>query len=129
MRARQSGDRGVEDIAAQLEAAFNAKDASALAAMYAEDATLMPPNQPAVKGRVAIRGWFEATLPRVGTVRIAPARTSVFEGAAFEVGAFSASASGQSGPPNSFKYVLLFTRAGRGWQIQCDIWNDDEPSR
>lgn len=129
MRARQSGDRGVEDIAAQLEAAFNAKDASALAAMYAEDATLMPPNQPAVIGHASICAWFEATLPRVGTVRIAPTRTSVFEREGFQVGTFSATATGQSGPPNTFKYVLLLTRAGRGWQIQCDIWNGDQPSR
>ena len=129
MRARQNGDRGFEDIAAKLEAAFNAKDASALAALYAEDATLMPPNQPAVNGRVAIRGWFEATLPRVGTVRIAPARTSVFEREAFQVGNFSATAGGQSGPPNKFKYVLLFTRSSLGWQIQCDIWNGDQPSQ
>ena len=129
MRARQSGDRGVDDIAAQLEAAFNAKDATALAAMYAEDATLMPPNQPAVTGRAAVRGWLEATLPRVGTVRIAPTRTSVFEREAFQVGNFSATASGQSEPPYTFKYLLLFTRASHGWQIQYDIWNSDAPSR
>lgn len=90
---------GFEYIAAQLEATFNPKDASALAAMYAEDATLMPPNQPAVIGHASICAWFEATLPRVGTVRIAPTRKSVFE------------------------------RAGRGWQIQCDIWNGDQASR
>lgn len=120
--------RAIEDIAAKLEAAFNAKDASALAAMYAEDATLMPPNQPAVSGRAAIRAWFEAVLPRVATVKIAPARASVFEREAFEVGTFSSTAVGQSGPLNTFKYVLLFTRSGRGWQIQCDIWNGDQPT-
>src|SRR5215831_19020474 len=112
MRAPQSGDRGIENIAVQLEAAFNAKDASALAAMYAEDATLMPPNQAAVSGRAAIRGWFKAVLPRVGTVRIVPAKTSVFERNAFQVGAFSTSTGDQSTPPNTFKYVLLLTRAG-----------------
>jgi len=129
MRAPRSGDGRIEDIAAQLEAAFNAKDASVLAAMYGEDATLMPPNQPAVSGRAAIRGWFEAVLPRVGTVRITPARTSVFEREAFQVGTFSSAIAGdQSGPPNTFKYVLLFTRGGRGWQIQYDIWNGDQPS-
>jgi len=129
MRARQGGDRRIEDIAAHLEAAFNAKDASALAAMYTEDATLMPPNQPPVIGLASIRAWFEATLLRVGTVRIAPTRTSVFEREAFQVGIFSATAIGQSGPPNTFKYVLLLTRAGRGWQIQFDIWNGDQPGR
>jgi uncharacterized protein (TIGR02246 family) len=122
-------EQTVEDIAAQLEAAFNAKDASGLASLYAEDATLMPPNEAAVNGRPAIRAWLEAALPHVGTVRIAPARTSVFEREAFQVGTFSATVSDQSGPPNTFKYVLLLTRRASGWQIQFDIWNGDPPSR
>ncbi len=119
-------EKTVEDIAAQLEAAFNAKDASKLASLYAEDATLMPPNEAAVKGRAAIRAWHEAVLPRVGTVRIAPGRTSVGEREGFQVGTFTATTSDQPGRANAFKYVLLLSRAGSGWQIQCDIWNGDQ---
>jgi ketosteroid isomerase-like protein len=35
----------VEQIAGRLEAAFNLRDPAALAALYTEDAILMPPNE------------------------------------------------------------------------------------
>ena len=36
---------------------------SANAADYSEDGVFMPPNQPAVEGRAAIRAWFAAFPP------------------------------------------------------------------
>ena len=40
--------------------AHRAKDWPGVAAAYTEDAVLLPPNAPAVKGRDEIRRWFEA---------------------------------------------------------------------
>jgi ketosteroid isomerase-like protein len=53
---RRSLDNFVKFIVAQ--------DFDALALLYCEDAVLMPPHQPAVRGRAAIRQWM-ATFPRV----------------------------------------------------------------
>ncbi len=41
--------------------AYQANDWAAVAAMYTEDAVLMPPNQPEIRGRDHIRTWFEET--------------------------------------------------------------------
>jgi uncharacterized protein (TIGR02246 family) len=64
-----AGDLSKDDLAA-LEAATqafakatNAKDWKAVAAMYTEDAVLMPSNMPMVKGRAAIQAFFENYLP------------------------------------------------------------------
>jgi ketosteroid isomerase-like protein len=91
-------EKALDEIAGRLEAAFNAKDAAALASLYSETATFMPPN---------------------GTVRIVPE--------AFQVGTFTSVASGESpNQPNRFKYVLILKRVGPQWQIEYDIWNGDQ---
>jgi uncharacterized protein (TIGR02246 family) len=41
------------------EKCANTKDASGIAAMYAEDATLLPPGQPAIKGRENIQAFWQ----------------------------------------------------------------------
>jgi hypothetical protein len=48
-------------LRAYLDAA-NAGDAARWAAVYAEDAVMMPPNSPAVEGRAAVESWL-AKLP------------------------------------------------------------------
>ncbi len=39
--------------------AYQANDWATVAEMYTEDAVVMPPNQPEIRGREAIRTWFE----------------------------------------------------------------------
>jgi ketosteroid isomerase-like protein len=134
MTSRPASD--IDDIAARLEAAFNASDAAALAALYSETAVLMPPNEPAVRGRRDIQLWFERVLPRVGHVGIAPSESTIAGDHAFQVGAFTTSPNAGGSPPGADttsgvrtgKYVLLLKSSGGHWTIQYDIWSLDQPS-
>jgi uncharacterized protein (TIGR02246 family) len=51
--------KAVEKVIAQWEKYANTKDAAGLASLYAEDATLLPPGMPAIKGRQNIQKFFE----------------------------------------------------------------------
>ncbi len=127
MRAR---GEALGNIAAELETAFNAKDASSLASLYTEDATLRPPDEEAVKGRTAIRAWLQNALVRLGTVRISPIESAAWQGEGFQVGTFAASALGESSTRlKQFKYVLILRRVAERWQIHYDIWNGSSKSK
>lgn len=125
----------IEDIAALMEAAFNAHDAAALASLYADTAILMPPSEPMVRGRAEIQAWFERALARLRSIRLI-VTDSLREGdQAFQVGTFTSSAadassssSGQSGATVAGKYVLLLQKHAGDWKIQYDIWNLDRPA-
>ena len=121
----------VEQLVEQLEAAFNAKDPSALAALYTEDAVLMPPNELQVQGSHAIQLWFDRALPRLGTVRLYPTATRAEERLAVQVGSFkmtsSTADSSSTVAQRAGKYVLVLTRAGNRWAICADLWNLDQP--
>ena len=117
----------IDQIAVELASAFNATDAVMLASLYAETAILMPPNQGAVKGRMAIQAWFQAALGRLGEIQIIPMRSSVLDGEAFQVGNFKITPKGGSSQ-RAFKYVLILNRVEAQWQIAYDIWNSDQPT-
>lgn len=117
-------------IRGALEAYFtaaNAGDAARWAALYTEDAVMMPPNSPTVEGRAAIESWL-AMLP----VKITDA-----EGMALEVegtgtvaylrGTYSMSLQ-VPGLPESVeqrgKLLQIYARQPAGsWLLARDIWN------
>jgi ketosteroid isomerase-like protein len=72
-----ASDVSIDQVAVQLTSAFNATDAVKLASLYTETATLMPPNEGAVKGRIAIQAWFQAALGRLGQIQISPTRSPI----------------------------------------------------
>ena len=119
----------VHDIAARLEAAFNASDAVALASLYSDTAILMPPNEPMVGGRTGIQAWFERALVRLRSVRIVAVESTVAGDQAFQVGTFTtaASSAGEEKSPLAGKYVLVLRNHGGQWKIQYDIWSLDQP--
>src|SRR5688500_15252295 len=55
-------DAAIRAIADDYVKASLAGDAKAIAALYTEDAVEMPPNAPAVKGRVAIEQYYAKVL-------------------------------------------------------------------
>jgi ketosteroid isomerase-like protein len=125
----------VERIVLELGAAFNAKDPVALAALYTEDAVLMPPSEPSVHGNEAIRAWFANALPRLGVIRLRPSQTRVAGALAVQSGSFelqpgvstSSAVVAAASVERAGKYVLVFNRAGGGWKICWDLWNLDQP--
>jgi ketosteroid isomerase-like protein len=118
-------DISLEQIAPELAAAFNAKDAAKLASLYTESATLMPPYEKMVKGRAAIEAWYRPALERIGHLQIVPMQTGSLGENGFQVGTFFVRREVESGLL-SYKYVLILKRVGAKWLIDCDIWNADE---
>ena len=109
--------------------AANAGDCDRLAAGYAEDAILMPPNHPAVEGRAAIREWCVATPKMTDNV------LEVFEiegsgDLAYVVGRYSTVVhlDGIGAVPDSGKYMEIRRRTADGtWEMTRDMFNSDLP--
>jgi len=109
-------------------AALNAKDAKAAAALYTEDAVLIPPGEPLVRGREAIeeywRGAIEAGGVRDVSVETMDALSSGSLG--YETGSFVLTANGPDGEvvTDRGRYVELLRREPDGrWLSTHGIWN------
>ncbi len=121
----------IRRLDAEFMRTVNAKDAAALvAAFYAPDAVLMPPNQPAVKGRANIRAFFQKLIDQgLSNLQI---RTTKIEGAgefAYGRGTYTLVLTPPDAPPvnDAGKYVVVYRRQrDRSWKAVVDIYNSDQ---
>jgi uncharacterized protein (TIGR02246 family) len=125
------------DLRAQIDAnnaawaaAANRGDAAAVAAMYTENATMLPPGMEMQKGRAAIEktvtglghsGIRNFTLASVDVAQVGP-------DTAREIGQFSldAPAPKKHWVKVNGKYVVVWKLVGGKWMLDVDIWNTNK---
>ena len=124
--------QSLTDFVAQYDAAVNAGDVAALMALYSDSAIQMPPNEPLIHGKVALRSRAEEGFAmnnaelrsNVEYVRVTGntvfMRLSYVESITPKAGGETLSAKG--------KWVLIIRRTTEGsWVITNEIWNEDAP--
>ncbi|HYR41625.1 MAG TPA: SgcJ/EcaC family oxidoreductase [Terriglobia bacterium] len=107
----------IEKEIAMFEKAANTKDVATIANMYAEDATLLPPGSPPVKGRENIRGYWQAFFNAgASNAKLRVIEVGSASDLAYEIGAFVANLpSPQGGTPRTEgKYVVVWRRQPDG---------------
>ncbi len=106
-------------------AAVAAKDSAAIAALYTEDAILLPPNAPAVNGRDAIQAYWQAFLDSGvtnGTLKSSEIVNTDTD--ATEVGTWTITAPDGTVADNG-KYIVWWKKKADGWYFYRDIFNSD----
>jgi uncharacterized protein (TIGR02246 family) len=117
----------IEQRNREFVAAFNRGDAAGVAAMYVEDARVLPPGGAMASGRQAIQQFWQSVMGM--GVREVDLRTQEVESSgdlAYEIGAATLAIQPESGSPttDTVKYVVVWKRrAGGAWQLAVDIWN------
>ena len=96
---------------------------------YAEDATLLPPNAPPVKGRAAIQAMFEA-FPPSSNVKFDPIDVDGRGDLAYVRGDYAMTLNPPGAPPlvDKGKYVEIHRKQADGsWKSVYDCFNSDLP--
>ena len=125
-----SARKAIEANAKIFVDALNKGDAAAVAAIYATDAKLLPPNAAMIEGRPGIQtfwgGAASAGLKMVSLTTTDVQATGVY---AVETGKYVATLPTAGGGTNTDegKYVVVWRREGRNWKMIRDIWNSDKP--
>jgi ketosteroid isomerase-like protein len=122
-KSDSNGAAALTTAAKGWETAYNAKDATALAAVYSEDAQLLPPGTAAVDGRPAIQDYWTNDINSAwGQTTVSAQSTEIAGDWAWRSGTWSATTS----PPVSGKFVEIWHMTASGWKLHRDIWNVDE---
>ena len=108
-----------------FESAMNAQDVEGLVELYAEDASLMPPNMPAMTGHDAVRETFGGMIEQGITVDLNTSSFEVALGSAHRVGTYKTMAGGQV--VDTGKFIETWSKDGGAWRMTNDIWNSDNP--
>jgi uncharacterized protein (TIGR02246 family) len=129
-----SGVLAGEDLRAAIQArenewaaAFAAKDVAGVAAIYEEDAVLLPPGMEPANGRAAIAAVLEKIMPAFADLAlIADDVRPLGDGYAVEIGHSTYQAIGADGSktPGSDNYVVVWHKGADGvWRYVSDIFN------
>jgi uncharacterized protein (TIGR02246 family) len=117
-----------QDVADAWVGRYAANDAAGIAALYTEDAQLLPPDQEIISGRAAIQEFFRRTNPPgSAAIEIATVETHVFGDYAHRQGSFLL-----KGPDGvtvtAGKFLELWKKADGRWLIHRDMWSANAPA-
>ncbi|HEV8125595.1 MAG TPA: DUF4440 domain-containing protein [Gemmatimonadales bacterium] len=128
---QKKADTAAEETAIRAQnAAWNAavvaKSDSAMAAIYADNGTLMPPNEKIVTGTAAIRSFFAMLWPMNANLVITSTAITVASSGdmATDAGTYTFNAGTMH---DTGKYLVHWHKIGTTWKIVDDIWNSDTP--
>ncbi len=109
-----------------------AKDAAAIAQLYAEDGAFMPPNAPIAKGRTAIEQNWAALMGTPGfDLLITPEQITVSSSGdmALDRGNYRLTIAPEGKPQvDTGKYVVVWRKIDGEWKAAADIINSDLPA-
>jgi ketosteroid isomerase-like protein len=111
---------------AEWDAALNAQDVDAVAAMYTDDARVLAPNRPMTVGTDGVRAEFGGMIDAGLSVKLTSIDASVAGDIGHNIGTYVLSAGDTT--VDVGKFVETWARGDDGvWRIANDIYNSDNP--
>ncbi len=115
----------------QFEEAFARGDAAACAAVYTDDAKILPPDSPVLTGKQAAQALWQSFID-MGVKRVSLQRLELEDmgDRAVERGAATVEIEGEGGQTTqaSGKFIVLWRRQADGaWKWHWDCFNFDAP--
>lgn len=119
--------KAIEEMNLKFGEAVRQGDAAALAALYTEDATLMPPDSEMIKGRQGIEEFWKTTMQMgIKDAMLTIVDVSGSCNLAYEIGKFKLKIHPEGQEPIEAlgKYVVVWKLQSDGsWKLHVDIWN------
>jgi uncharacterized protein (TIGR02246 family) len=127
--APDTGADAIRAVNIAWNKAYNSGDGTAVAALYAEDAVLLAPGAPPVRGKASITEYYAKDAPAFAaaglTVADAP-KSDVAESGdlAWQSGTYK-NTDRSGATVDSGKFLTVFQRKDGKWMIIRDTWNSD----
>jgi uncharacterized protein (TIGR02246 family) len=117
----------IQKLEDQWGAAFNKGDAAAVAAMYADDAYVLPAGAPMAHGSPAIQDFWTKAMEQLGDVKCSTQDVKPLgRSAALEIGTCTFKTKGATPTDAALKYAVVWKKADGQWKLLQDMWNFDK---
>lgn len=117
----------IQKLEDQWGAAFNAGDAGKVAAMYAEDAYVLPAGAPMAHGRDDIQKFWSGAMQQLGDVKCTTLDVKPLgRSGAREIGTCTFKTKGATPQDGALKYAVVWQKVNGQWLLNTDIWNMDK---
>ena len=113
--------------------AFNEKKVDQVVDLYAENSVFMPPNQPVLRGKPALRDFYDELVHKVGAtnLRLDVAEVVGHGPIAYQAGSFELEYKPAGGTPpggrdrERGKYLFVLRSMSNVWRYEYTVWNSD----
>ncbi|MBL0404247.1 SgcJ/EcaC family oxidoreductase [Microvirga aerilata] len=117
----------IQSLNDKFAQAFNAGDVAAVAALYTDDAVILPPGGEMMRGTSAVQAFWKGAAEQLGngkltTVEVKPLGSD----RALEIGTFSFQTKASQPQDITGKYVVVWEKVGSDWKLATDIWNTNK---
>ena len=106
--------------------AFNAKDVDQILGIYAENSVFMPPNEPIIRGKDALRTFYQDLIKSGATdLRLNVAEVSGNGPLAYQTGTYELNRA--ANVRDRGKYLFVLRKVADNWRYEYTMWNSDLP--
>jgi ketosteroid isomerase-like protein len=118
--------QAIRQATATLETTFNAKDMDKILSLYTDNSVFMPPNKPLLRGRAALKGFYEGLLNGGSTdLKLTADDVAGHGPLAYESGSYSMM---NGSTHDRGKFLFVFRNMGGNWKIEYTSWSSDLPA-
>jgi uncharacterized protein (TIGR02246 family) len=112
----------------EFMAAFNRGDAAGVAALYTEDAQLLPPNAGVMAGKEAIQAFWQGAMDMgIQSAQIETGEVERHGDTAIEVSKYTLGGAGGQ-QLDQGKFIVIWKQEGGQWKLHRDIFNSSMPA-
>jgi ketosteroid isomerase-like protein len=111
--------------------AFNAKDIGQVIGVYTENSTFMPPNQPVLRGKDALKIFYDDLFKSGATnLKLDVGEVSGHGPLAYQSGTYEMDTKPANGPADHDrgKYLFVARKLNGTWRYEYMVWNSDLPA-
>jgi ketosteroid isomerase-like protein len=120
----------IREKSAAFVKAFNDKDVPHLLEMYAENSKFMPPNQPVIRGKDALKTFYDELLESGATnLKLDAGEVSGHGPLAYQAGTYEMEVNPATGATthDRGKYLFILRKINNTWRYEYTVWNSDLP--
>jgi len=110
--------------------AFNDKAIDQILTIYAENSVFMPPNQPVIRGKDALKTFYDDLFKSgASNLKLDIAEVSGHGPLAYASGSYEMDLKPASGQPthDRGKFLFVLRRMADTWRYEYTVWNSDLP--
>jgi ketosteroid isomerase-like protein len=117
--------QAIRQATSNLETSFDAKDVDKILALYTENSVFMPPNKPLLRGRGALKGFYDGLMSSGSKdLKITIGEVAGEGTLAYESGSYTMV---NGTVPDRGKFLFIFRNMAGTWKIEYTSWSSDLP--
>ena len=107
--------------------AFNGAQVPQIVSLYTDNSVFMPPNQPVIRGREALKNFYDEMVKDATDLRLNVTEVGGAGAIAYQRGTYEMTLKGKGSDHDRGKFLFVMRNMAGTWRYEYAMWNSDLP--